>query len=168
MTNLNRRTLMKAGGALGVASLLTPQALAMDPLKVAFVYLTSVGDHGWTYAHEQGRLELVEHFGDKITTTVVENVAEGPDSERVIRNLAEEGYDMIFTTSFGYMNPILKLLVVLKTSNLNMLQATSKLIMWHLTMRVFTKVARFAATLLVICQKLAQQATLLHSQFLKL
>lgn len=108
MTNFNRRTLLKAGGAALGLSAVANKALAAEPLKVGFVYLGPVGDHGWTYAHEQGRLDLVAHFGDKITTTIVENVDEGPDSERVIRNLASDGHDLIFTTSFGYMNPTLK------------------------------------------------------------
>ena len=63
---------------------------------------------GWTYAHDQGRLAVDEHLGDKVQTTIVENVAEGPDAERVLRQLAQEGNKLIFTTSFGYMNPTLK------------------------------------------------------------
>lgn len=74
-------------------------------LKVGFVYLTNPGDHGWTYAHELGRQQLVAHFGDKIETTYVENVPEGPDATRVIRELADAGNKVIFTTSFGYMEP---------------------------------------------------------------
>lgn len=81
---------------------------AADPLKVGFVYIGPVGDHGWTYQHEQGRKALAEKFGDQITTHSVENVAEGADAERVIRNMAKDKYDLIFTTSFGYMNPTLK------------------------------------------------------------
>ena len=79
-----------------------------DPLKVGFVYLTNPGDHGWTYAHEVGRQDLQAHFGDKIETNFVENVAEGPDAARVIRELVEQGNEVIFTTSFGYMDPTLK------------------------------------------------------------
>ena len=78
------------------------------PLKVGFVYLTNPGDHGWTYAHEVGRQDLQAHFGDKIETNFVENVAEGPDAARVIRELVEQGNEVIFTTSFGYMDPTLK------------------------------------------------------------
>ena len=77
-------------------------------LKVGFVYLTTPGDHGWTYAHEVGRQEVIRHFGDKVETTFVENVPEGPDATRVIRDLAKQGNDIIFTTSFGYMDPTLK------------------------------------------------------------
>ena len=72
-------------------------------MKVAFVYLTNPGDHGWTYAHEVGRQQVQEHFGDAVETVYVENVPEGPDATRVIRELAQNGNDMIFTTSFGYM-----------------------------------------------------------------
>ncbi|MDC0564580.1 BMP family ABC transporter substrate-binding protein [Alphaproteobacteria bacterium] len=79
-----------------------------SPLKVGFVYLTNPGDHGWTYAHEVGRQDLQAHFGDKIETNFVENVAEGPDAARVIRELVEQGNEVIFTTSFGYMDPTLK------------------------------------------------------------
>jgi len=79
-----------------------------DPLKVGFVYLTNPGDHGWTYAHEVGRQDLQAHFGNKIETNFVENVAEGPDAARVIRELVEQGNEVIFTTSFGYMDPTLK------------------------------------------------------------
>ena len=77
-------------------------------LKVGFVYLTTPGDHGWTYAHEVGRQDVIKHFGDKVETTFVENVPEGPDATRVIRDLAKQGNDIIFTTSFGYMDPTLK------------------------------------------------------------
>ena len=79
-----------------------------DKLKVGFVYLTNPGDHGWTYAHEVGRQQLQDHFGSKIETTYVENVPEGPDAARVIRELVAQGNKVIFTTSFGYMEPTLK------------------------------------------------------------
>ena len=78
------------------------------PVKVGFVYLTNPGDHGWTYANEIGRLDVEKHFGDKVKTTFVENVPEGPDATRVIRELARQGNEIIFTTSFGYMDPTLK------------------------------------------------------------
>jgi simple sugar transport system substrate-binding protein len=76
--------------------------------KVGFVYLTTPGDHGWTYAHELGKQMVEKHFGDKVTTSIVENVPEGPDATRVIRELAQQGNEIIFTTSFGYMEPTLK------------------------------------------------------------
>jgi basic membrane protein A len=79
-----------------------------DPLKVGFVYVGPVGDYGWSYEHDRGRLGAQEHFGDKIKTTYVEQVPEGADAERVIRQMARNGHDIIFTTSFGYMNPTIK------------------------------------------------------------
>ncbi|TYL48090.1 BMP family ABC transporter substrate-binding protein [Marinomonas sp. IMCC 4694] len=81
---------------------------AEDPLKVGFVYVGPVGDLGWSYEHDRGRLGLEEYFGDKVETTFVENVPEGADAERVITQLAKAGNDMIFTTSFGFMNPTVK------------------------------------------------------------
>lgn len=78
------------------------------PMKVGFVYVGPTGDAGWTYAHDKGRLYMQEQLGDQIETTFVENVAEGADSERVINQLAKSGHKLIFTTSFGYMNPTLK------------------------------------------------------------
>lgn len=108
MKLISRRNILKTAAAASALPLLGKSAFAMDPIKVAFVYLGPIGDHGWTFAHEQGRQEAIAKFGDKIATTIVENVNEGPDSERVIRRLAEEGNDLIFTCSFGYMNPTLK------------------------------------------------------------
>ncbi|NNF81016.1 MAG: BMP family ABC transporter substrate-binding protein, partial [Rhizobiales bacterium] len=109
MTKLTRRKILQtSAGAAATLPLIGAPAFGADPLKVGFVYLGPIGDHGWSYAHEQGRQDAIKHFGDKIATTIVENVAEGPDSERVIRNLAQDGHDLIFTTSFGYMQPTLK------------------------------------------------------------
>lgn len=91
--------------ALAAALTLPLQAVAADdPLKVGFVYVGPIGDHGWSYQHDQGRKELEAHFGDKVQTTYVENVNEGADAERTIRRLAQAGNDVIFTTSFGFMN----------------------------------------------------------------
>ena len=89
---------------LGLAS----QAVAADPAKIGFVYIGPTGDHGWTYAHDQGRKAVEAKFGDKVKTTFVENVPETADAERVFRDLAQQGYKMIFATSFGYMNQQLK------------------------------------------------------------
>jgi len=72
-------------------------------LKVAFVYVAPIGDMGWTYAHDQGRLMLEKELG--VETAYIENVPEGPEAERVIRDFAQKGYDVIFTTSFGFMDP---------------------------------------------------------------
>ena len=81
---------------------------AEDPFKVGFVYVGPIGDHGWSYEHNRGREELQAFFGDKVKTTFVENVPEGADAQRVITQLAKAGNDLIFTTSFGFMNPTLK------------------------------------------------------------
>ncbi|MEM7528700.1 MAG: BMP family ABC transporter substrate-binding protein [Pseudomonadota bacterium] len=81
---------------------------AAEPLKIGFVYVGPVGDHGWTYQHDQGRQAVEAEFGDKVKTTFVESVSEGPDAERVIRQLAASGHELIFTTSFGFMDPTIK------------------------------------------------------------
>jgi basic membrane protein A and related proteins len=91
--------------AVGAATLAAPAA---GKLKVGFIYLGPVGDFGWTYQHEVGRQGLVKALGDKIDTTYLENVNEGPDSERSIEQLARTGHQLIFTTSFGYMDPTIK------------------------------------------------------------
>lgn len=83
----------------------TAPARAEEPLKVGFVYVGPVGDAGWTFAHDQGRLAMEKALGAKVKTTFVESVPEGADAERVIRKLATDGNKLIFTTSFGYMNP---------------------------------------------------------------
>ena len=93
--------------AVAVASNV-PVAKGADKLKVGFIYLGPVGDYGWTYQHEVGRQGLMKALGDKIETTYLENVSEGPDSERSIEQLARAGHKLIFTTSFGYMEPTLK------------------------------------------------------------
>ncbi|WP_026363258.1 BMP family ABC transporter substrate-binding protein [Methylopila sp. M107] len=85
-----------------------PSARADEPLKIAFVYVGPIGDHGWSYQHEVGRKAVEKEFGDKVKTTYVENVSEGPDAERVIAQLAQAGNKLIFTTSFGFMNPTVK------------------------------------------------------------
>ncbi|MCJ8297444.1 MAG: BMP family ABC transporter substrate-binding protein [Pseudomonadales bacterium] len=96
------------GAVLGLSLATAGIAQAADPLKIGFVYVGPVGDHGWSYQHDQGRLAVEKHFGDKVKTTFVESVPEGADAERVIRNLAKSGNKLIFTTSFGYMNPTIK------------------------------------------------------------
>jgi basic membrane protein A len=79
-----------------------------EPLKVAFVYVGNIGDGGWTFAHDNARKELEREFGDRITTSYVESVPEGADAERVFRDQAQQGAKLIFGTTFGYMEPILK------------------------------------------------------------
>ena len=93
-------------GLVSVAGMGSVQAA--EKLRAAFVYFTNPGDHGWTYAHDVSRKEVQKHFGDRVETSFVENVVEGPDSVRVIRELAKQGNDVIFTTSFGYMDYTLK------------------------------------------------------------
>jgi simple sugar transport system substrate-binding protein len=78
------------------------------PFKAAWVYVGPVGDAGWTFAHDQGRKAVEKEFGDKVATTYVEKVPEGADAERVIRDLAVQGNKIIFATSFGFMEPMLK------------------------------------------------------------
>ncbi|HCZ05979.1 MAG: basic rane protein [Thermotogota bacterium] len=95
------------GFILLMVSLLLVAVVFGAKLKVAFVYVGPVGDAGWTYAHDMGRRHIEEVFGDQIETKFIESVPEGAESERVIRSLAAQGYDVIFTTSFGYMDATL-------------------------------------------------------------
>jgi basic membrane protein A and related proteins len=97
---------LAAGGTLSVGT--SGAVLAQEPLKIGFVYVSPIGDAGWTYQHDQGRKEMEKALGAKVTTKFVENVPEGADAERVIRELAASGNKLIFTTSFGYMNPTIK------------------------------------------------------------
>ena len=103
--------------AVAAACFLSPiSSLAAEPsppatkstVKAAFVYVTPVFEAGWTHQHDQGRKAVEKALGAAVKTTVVDNVAEGADSERVVRDLAQQGHDVIFTTSFGYMEPTLK------------------------------------------------------------
>ena len=132
-----RRWLRAAGGALAAAALAacsqsTPSAdkagatdaasaaapasaasaaaanTAGGPLKIGFIYVGPVGDGGWTFAHDNGRKAVEAEFGDKVQTSIVESVPEGPDAERVARDLAGQGNQLIFATSFGFMDPTLK------------------------------------------------------------
>jgi basic membrane protein A len=100
--------------ALAVASFSIPFSLHAQapstpaPLKAAFVYVAPLTEAGWVRQHEQGRLAVQAALGGKVETRFVENVPEGPDAERVIRDLARQGHRIIFTPSFGYMEPTLK------------------------------------------------------------
>jgi len=128
-SNLSKRSLLKLAGwaslaataalvgcgkkeeaapAAPEASAAASAAEAVGPLKIAFAYVGPVGDAGWTYAHDQGRLAIEKEFGDKVKTSYVEKVPEGPESERVIRDLVGQGNVLIFGTTFGYMEPMLK------------------------------------------------------------
>ncbi len=128
MTDLQKRSILKIAALTAVASAAlvgcgkkeepapapapAPAAAAPaakpEPLKIAFAYIGPVGDGGWTFAHDNGRKALEKELGDKITTTFVENVPESADAERVIRDMASQGNKIIFGTTFGYMEPMLK------------------------------------------------------------
>ena len=130
MNDLNKRSLLKvaAASALATAALIgcgkkdasAPVAAApasapvaapapkAEPFKAAWVYVGPVGDAGWSFAHDLGRKAVEAELGDKVKTSFVESVPEGADAERVIRDLATQGNKVIFATSFGYMEPMLK------------------------------------------------------------
>ena len=128
MTNLSKRTVVKmvALTAVAAAALVgcgkkeeapkaeAPAAAKAEPLKIAFAYVGPVGDGGWTFAHDNGRKALEKEFGDKIVTSFVEKVPESADAERVIRDMAGQGNKLIFGTTFGYMEPMLKAAADLK------------------------------------------------------
>ena len=103
-----QRIMIAAAAAMLVTGAGVVDASAQGKLKIGFIYLGPVGDFGWTYQHEVGRRDLVKALGSKIDTTFLENVNEGPDSERAIEQLARTGHKLIFTTSFGYMDPTIK------------------------------------------------------------
>ena len=101
------RDWMKGAAVLTMAALAASSARAEDKLKVGFVYVGPVGDFGYSYQHDQGRLALQKALGDKVETTFLENVPEA-DSERAFEQLARSGHKLIFGTSFGFMDPELK------------------------------------------------------------
>ncbi|WP_137896196.1 BMP family ABC transporter substrate-binding protein [Ramlibacter sp. 2FC] len=127
MTELNKRALLKAVAlsAVTVAALVAcgkkeepapapaPAAAPAkpEPLKIAFAYVGPVGDGGWTYAHDNGRKAVEKEFGDKVATSFVEKVPESADAERVIRDMVGQGNKLVFGTTFGYMEPMLKVAV---------------------------------------------------------
>ena len=129
MTDLHKRSLLKVAALTAVAAAAlvgcgkkeeakpaeAPKPAASgaapakpDPLKIAFAYVGPVGDGGWTFAHDNGRKALEKEFGDKIVTTFVEKVPESADAERVFRDLVGQGNKLIFGTTFGYMEPMVK------------------------------------------------------------
>ena len=102
---MNLRTLaVAAAAALASGPALAESHSSGEPLKIGFVYVGPIGDGGWTYEHEQGRLAVVEEFGDQVETVYQESVPEGADAERALTQMALQGADLIFTTSFGYMD----------------------------------------------------------------
>lgn len=108
MTILRKMLAGLLSAGLAVGSMAATVATAAEKTKVAFVYVGPVGDGGYTYQHELGRRALQEALGDKIETSFVENVPEGPDAERTIERLARDGNKLIFTTSFGFMDATVK------------------------------------------------------------
>jgi simple sugar transport system substrate-binding protein len=124
MTDVQKRSLLKIAAVTAVAAAVlvgcgkkpeaaapaaAPAAAKAEPLKIAFAYVGPVGDGGWTFAHDNARKAIEKEFGDKIVTTFVENVPESADAERVIRDMASQGNKVIFGTTFGYMETMLKL-----------------------------------------------------------
>jgi simple sugar transport system substrate-binding protein len=101
---MKRRTLLAAGAAVMALST-AGFADGHAKTKVGFIYVGPIGDGGWTYEHDKGRLAVEAAFGDKVETVYQENVPEGADAERAITQMALQGADIIFTTSFGYMDP---------------------------------------------------------------
>ncbi len=97
-----KKLLLGATAAMAVA---TGAFAQDDKTKVGFIYVGPIGDLGWSYQHDQGRLAVEEEYGDKVETVYVESVPEGPDAERVLTQMALQGADLIFTTSFGFMEP---------------------------------------------------------------
>ena len=127
MTDLHKRSVFKLAALTAIAAatlagcgkkeepapapapVAAPAAAAKPaPLKVAFAYIGPVGDGGWTFAHDNGRKEIDKAFGDRVVTSFVEKVPESADAERVIRDMASQGNQLIFGTTFGYMEPMLK------------------------------------------------------------
>src|SRR6202043_2579722 len=117
-----RKTFFAVAAALLLAGSMSSGAWAADKLKVGFIYLGPVGDLGWTYQHDVARQALVKELGDKIETTYLENVPESADAERSIEQLVRAGNKLIFTTSFGYMDPTVK--VAKKYPNVHFEHAT--------------------------------------------
>ena len=138
MNDLNKRSLLKLAAVTAVASAAligcgkkeeapaaaapaapaptaaAPAAAPAAPLNIAFAYVGPVGDGGWSFAHDNGRKALEKEYGDKIKTTFVESVPESADAERVFRDMVGQGNKLIFGTTFGYMEPMLKVAADLK------------------------------------------------------
>ena len=119
---LDRRQFICASGAIALSAALPVGALAQDPARVGFVYVSPIGDAGWTFQHDMGRKEMERTLGDKVQTKYVESVAEGADAERVIREFAASGHKVVFATSFGYMNYVER--VARQFPNVTFLHAT--------------------------------------------
>ncbi len=105
--SISRRNLLKGAAAAPLATLAVP-ALAEDKIKIGFIFLGPIGDYGWTWAHNKGREALEAALGDKVETIYTENVPEDASAEGAIRDLANAGCKLIFTTSYGYMDQTIK------------------------------------------------------------
>ena len=106
---ISRRTILKTGAAAAALPLLGSRAFAQAaPLKIGFIYVGTINDNGYNYAHNQGRIFVEEALGEAVETVYVENVPEGPDCERVLRELAQQGCKLIFATSFGFGDSVVK------------------------------------------------------------
>lgn len=103
-----RRALLLGTGASLALAAASGRLRAEEKLKAGWVYVGPVGDHGWTFRHDVGRREVEAALGDRVTTTYVESVQEGPDAERVLRQLAASGHHIVFATSFGFMNSVIR------------------------------------------------------------
>jgi basic membrane protein A and related proteins len=104
MNLLTRRNFMKTAAAGLAAPALSRGAFAADPLKVGFIYLGPVGDFGWTWAHDKGRKAMVDALKGQVVANYVENVKEDASAVPILKDLAQQGNKLIFTTSYGYMD----------------------------------------------------------------
>ena len=145
MNSLNKRTLLKTAAlsAMALAALAgcgrkeeaAPAAApapapAADKLKIAFMYVSPIGDGGWTYQHDLGRKAIQEKYGDRIETSFVESVPESADAERVLRDMAAQGNKLVFATSFGYQEFVQKAAADLKDVKFEHATATSRPTTW--------------------------------------
>ena len=105
---VSRRSLFAGLGLVVAVGFYGTGALAQAPIKVGILYNTPIADVGWNFQHHSGILAMEKAFPGKVKVEFIENVSEGPDAERVIRQLAQNGNQIIFTPSFGYMEPTLK------------------------------------------------------------
>ena len=162
------KKLFTAAAAVALASAMSVSAFAADKLKVGFIYIGPPGDHGWTYQHDQGRLAVEAKLGDKVETVFVENVPEGPDAERTITRLARQGAGLIYTTSFGYMDPTLKVAKKFPDVKFEHAAGSSVPTTWLLILLVSMKVVMLSVRSPPRCRSLVLPVTLLLSQFQKL
>ena len=122
---ITRRNLMKTAAAGLTLPALSRSGFAAEPLKVGFVYLGAIGDYGWTWSHEQGRKALDAALKGQVATSYVENVKEDASAVPVMKDLAQQGNKLIFTTSYGYMDQTLEAAKQFPASNGSIAPATS-------------------------------------------